>query len=87
MPVEQRLFLQRRKPQCQSACLGFVGEEFLKQNGTFGDLPRRIGFDQCRNFVAEAEKAAWLKSDNGHPLRHERRERGKRSLRFVPRLV
>src|SRR6266705_2996272 len=84
VPMQQRLFADRRKRQCVAKLFRY---EFLKHQRTGRKPARVLTPDQRRNLIAEPDQAAWLKPDHRDVTLHIRREGVEAALRFLPRLL
>ena len=87
MAVQESPFFRRHERQVELARGGLARQKFLEQQRAACDLARRFAFQQRRYFVAEAEQAARLQSDDRRIGRGERRQRGERPFHFPARFV
>src|SRR6516162_11355044 len=85
--MQQRLLGHRRERELERAGLRLARQEFLEQQRVRGQATRILTLDERRDFVAEAEHAARLETDERSRALEEGGERGHAALRLAPRLV
>src|ERR1700730_9513042 len=87
MTVQQRPLGHRRERERERSGLRLARQKFLEQQRFGGQAARIVALDEQRDFIAEAEHAARLETDERSRALEEGSERGHAALRLAPRLV